>query len=98
MPHASKSKCFPSGSAPIAELSDVGIYYGKKMSSIEMVVFKSSHLKMTQTYLTYPFLLNLFIYLFIYFLPFHLLGGKRHMEPQYRVKCDSVSLYFGEEE
>lgn len=70
----------------VAEFMSVGIYYVKQMSSIDMVVLKSSYLEMTQPYLTHSFFLRI------------LLGEKREVEPQYEVKCDLVSLYFGKEE
>lgn len=41
-----------------AELTGGGIYYVKQMSSIDMVVLKSSYLKMTQPYLTRSFFLR----------------------------------------
>lgn len=42
----------------IAELTGGGIYYVKQMSSIDMVVLKSSYLKMTQPYLTHSVFLH----------------------------------------
>lgn len=55
MTNASKSKRFRFWPAPAAELTDVGIYCVKQMFSIDMVVLKSSYLKMTQLYLTDSF-------------------------------------------
>lgn len=43
--------------ASTAEFIGVGVYYVKQMSSIDMVVLKSSYLKMTQLYLTHSFCL-----------------------------------------
>lgn len=45
--------------ASTVEFTGVGIYYVKQMSSIDMVVLKSSYLKMTQPYLTHSFFLRI---------------------------------------
>lgn len=59
MPNASKSKRFPFWAAPAAGPTGVGIYCVKQMFSSDMVVLKSSYLKMTQPYLTHSFFFHI---------------------------------------